>query len=107
MNCKTQINLEPQIIRRPTETPSALMKLSQHTSNSLTTLTVCLLVATVTSRAQTVTNSFTNPNLDFVNNGIIGSGFDGVDLNAGDMPHGSGTGTTLVANSGAVLGDPG
>src|SRR5580658_932064 len=107
MNCKTQINLEPQVIRRPTETPSVLMKLSQPTSKSLTTLAVCLLVATVTTRAQTVTNTFTNPNLDFVNSGIIGSGFDGVDLNSGDIPHGSGAGKTLVANSGAVLGDPG
>jgi hypothetical protein len=83
------------------------MKLSQPTSKSLTTLAVCLLATTVTTRAQTVTNTFTNPNFDLVNNGIIGSGFDGVDLNSGDIPHGSGAGKTLTANSGAVLGDPG
>jgi len=74
---------------------------------NLTTLVVCLVTAAVAGRAQTVTNTFTNPNLDFVNNGIIGTGFTGVDLNSGDIPGGSGGGTTPVANSGAVLGDPG
>jgi hypothetical protein len=83
------------------------MKLSQHASISLTTLVVSLLAATATTQAQVVTNTFTNPNLDLITNGIIGSGFTGVDLNAGDIPGGSGTGTTLAANSGATLGAPG
>jgi hypothetical protein len=82
------------------------MKPSQNGSIHLISLVVCLLAffaATVSTRAQTVTNTFTNPNLDLVNNGVIGSGFDGVDLNSGDIPGGSGGGTTLLANSGAFF----
>jgi hypothetical protein len=58
-----------------------------------------------------VTNTFTSPSLDLVTNGVIGSGFDGVDLNFGDVPGGNnagiGNGVTLAANSGATIGDPG
>ncbi|HEY3860429.1 MAG TPA: hypothetical protein VGO59_00970 [Verrucomicrobiae bacterium] len=71
---------------------------------------VCLLsflAGTAPVQAQLVTNTFTNPGLDFVNTGIIGSGFTGVDLNAGDIPGGSGSGNTLVADTGASLGVPG
>ncbi len=78
------------------------MKPSQNGSIHLISLVVCLLAffaATVSTRAQVVTNTFTNPNLDLVTNGVIGSGFDGVDLNSGDIPGGSGGGTTLLANA--------
>jgi regulation of enolase protein 1 (concanavalin A-like superfamily) len=71
---------------------------------------ICLLVflfAASCTRAQVVTNVFTNPNLDFVTNGVIGTGFTGVDLNSGDIPGGSGAGTSLAADSGSVLGVPG
>jgi hypothetical protein len=71
------------------------------------TLVVCLLAflaATVATRAQVVTNTFTNPTLDLVTNGVLGSGFDGVDLNAGDIPGGSGIGTTLLANAALFSG---
>ena len=87
------------------------MKPSQITSISLTTLAVCLIATTAATQAQVVTNTFTNPLLDLVTNGVIGSGFDGVDLNFGDVPGanngGDGNGMTLAANSGASIGDPG
>jgi hypothetical protein len=84
------------------------MKFSPHVSIRLTTLLVCLLAATATTRAQTVTNTFTNPNLDLVNYGVLGSGFDGVDLNSGDIPGGTAsTANTLVADSGSIIGVPG
>jgi hypothetical protein len=58
-----------------------------------------LLSATATTKAQVVTNTFTSTTLDLVTNGVLGSGFDGVDLNSGDIPGGSGSGTTLLANA--------
>jgi hypothetical protein len=52
-----------------------------------------------------VTNTFSNPSLDLVTNGVIGSGFDGLDLAFGDVPGGNnggdGNGATLSANSAA------
>jgi hypothetical protein len=78
------------------------MKPTQNRSISLITLVVCLLAllaATVTTQAQVVTNTFSNSSLDLVTNGVIGSGFDGVDLNSGDIPGGSGSGTTLLADA--------
>jgi hypothetical protein len=86
------------------------MKPTQNKSTHLLCLHVFLVVflaAAVTARAQVVTNTFTNPNLDFVTNGILGTGFTGVDLNSGDIPGGSGTGMTLAADSGSILGAPG
>src|SRR5271157_4183802 len=92
------------------------MKPYNNTSISLKTLIVCLLAltaATVTTRAQTVVNNpFTNPNLDLVTNGIIGSGFDGADLALGDIAGGNTAGlgnnaATLQANDGSIIGFPG
>jgi hypothetical protein len=80
----------------------------------LTTAVICLLTllaATLTARAQLVTNTFSSPSLDLVTNGVIGSGFDGADLAFGDVPNannaGIGNGMTLAANSGASIGAPG
>ena len=88
---------------RTAEVTSAFMILSQHASISLTTLVVCLLAATVTAQAQVVTNTFSNPSLDLVTNGVIGSGFHGVDLALGDFPDGNnaglGAGATLQADA--------
>src|SRR5580704_13970056 len=82
------------------------MKSSQKRSVRLTTLAACvfaLAVSLVTARAQVITNTFSNPSLDLLNNGVIGSGFDGVDLGFGDVPGGNnggdGNGQTLQANS--------
>jgi regulation of enolase protein 1 (concanavalin A-like superfamily) len=87
------------------------MKPSQNKSISLTTLVVCLLAAAVTTRAQVVTNTFTNPSLDLVSNGVLGSGFDGADLAFGDVPGGNNAGiangATLAANTGSILDAPG
>ena len=86
------------------------MKPSQPRSIRWITLVVCLLAlpaATVSTRAQVVTNTFTSATLHLVTNGVIGSGFNGVDLNSGDIPGGSGSGTTLAADSGASQGTPG
>ncbi len=86
------------------------MKPSQNKSIPSTSLLLSLLVflsAVFSARAQVVTNVFTSPGLDFVTNGIIGTGFSGVDLNSSDIPGGSGTGMTIAADSGAVLGAPG
>jgi hypothetical protein len=79
------------------------MKPLKNRSFSLISLLVCLLAllaATVNARAQVVTNTFPNPSLDLVANGVLGSGFDGVVLNSSDIPGGSGAGTTLMAQSG-------
>jgi hypothetical protein len=87
------------------------MKSSQNKSTNLTTLVAGLLAAVVTTQAQVVTNTFTNPSLDLVTNGVIGSGFDGVDLAYGDVPGGNnagiGNGATLQANTGSSIGAPG
>jgi hypothetical protein len=90
------------------------MKPSKNRSISLISLVVCLfgfLGATATAQAQVVTNTFMNPSLDLVTNGVIGSGFDGADLAFGDVPGanngGAGNGMTLAANSGASIGAPG
>jgi regulation of enolase protein 1 (concanavalin A-like superfamily) len=84
------------------------MKATQYKLFSLTTLAVgllALLAATATTQAQVVTNTFTNASLDLVTNGVIGSGFDGLDLAFGDVPGannaGDGNGATLMANSAA------
>jgi hypothetical protein len=70
-----------------------------------TTLLVCLLAllgASISARAQLVTNTFSTP-VDLVANGVIGSGFDGLDLNFGDVPGGNnggdGNGKTLLADT--------
>ncbi len=70
------------------------------------TLVVCLLalfLALPAARAQIVTNTFTNTALDLVTNGVIGSGFDGVDLALGDFPDGNnaglGSGHTIQADT--------
>jgi hypothetical protein len=90
------------------------MKSYHHRFVSLTTAVICLLTllaATLTARAQLVTNTFSSPSLDLVTNGVIGSGFDGADLAFGDVPNannaGIGNGMTLAANSGASIGAPG
>ncbi len=84
------------------------MKPSQYKSFSLTTLALCLLsllAATAPIQAQVVTNTFANASLDLLANGVIGSGFDGLDLAFGDVPGGNnggdGNGATLMANSAA------
>src|ERR1700678_2814338 len=91
------------------------MKSSQNKPIHLITLVVCfivLLAATATTQAQVVTNTFTSTTLDLVTNGVIGSGFDGADLNFGDVPGANNAGVghggvTLAANSGASIGAPG
>src|SRR5580658_9673377 len=61
------------------------------------------LVATSTTRAQTITNTFTNTAIDLVTNGVLGTGFDGADLALGDVPGGNnagiGNGATLQADT--------
>lgn len=76
-------------------------------STRLTIQVASLLAATAVAQGQVVTNIFMSQSLDLVTNGVIGSGFDGVDLNSTDVPGGTGSGTTLAANSGAILGAPG
>jgi len=91
------------------------MKSSQNKPIHLITLVVCfivLLAAMATTQAQVVTNTFTSTTLDLVTNGVIGSGFDGADLNFGDVPGANNAGVgnggvTLAANSGASIGAPG
>lgn len=106
---------------RPPVLPGRMESLCQGEGNrlnrsiSLIALAFCLLTlpgAMVTAHAQAVTNTFTNPALDLVTNGVIGSGFDGADLNYGDVPGGNSAGLgnggmTLAANSGASIGAPG
>ncbi len=62
-----------------------------------------LLLATSTARAQSITNTFTNTAIDLVTNGVLGTGFDGVDLAFGDVPDansaGLGTSRTLQADT--------
>jgi hypothetical protein len=51
----------------------------------------------VMAQAGGLTNNF-DSGADFVNNGVIGTMWDGVYLSAGDIPGGTGTGTTIEAN---------
>jgi hypothetical protein len=56
------------------------------------------------ARADTLVNTFNNP-FDYVANGIIGdTNWDGVYLNHGDVPGGTGAGTTIVANETTIPG---
>jgi hypothetical protein len=63
-----------------------------------------LFSATLSARAQTITNTFSDGSLDLATNGVLGSGFDGVYLAFGDASSdpdngGDGNGATLQANS--------
>ena len=83
------------------------MKKSKNKFLRLTLFVLCLLPllsATISAKAQTITNTFSNGSLDLATNGVLGSGFDGVYLTFGDVspdPNngGDGTGATLQANS--------
>jgi len=82
------------------------MKPTKNRSLRLITLAAGLLVllaVTAATQAQVVTNTFSNSSLDFVTNGVLGSGFDGVDLAFGDFPDqssaGLGTARTLQADA--------
>src|ERR1035437_3753975 len=66
-------------------------------------LALVFAVVSVT-RADTLVNTFNNP-FYYVANGIIGdTNWDGVYLNQGDVPGGTGAGTTIVANETAIPG---